>query len=285
MAEEQKPVLPAADPAPLGLGAFALTTFVLSVHNAGWAPDIYWLGLAFFYGGLAQLLAGMWEFKNRNVFGATAFSTYGAFWMGLGFYVVLILAGKGPAKAADISNSLGWFTFAFAIFNTYMLLWSLRVNKAVFGVFLTLEITEILLFLGFFGSPTLLQAGGVAGVITAFVAWYASAAGVINGMSTTPVLPVGAPFWIEGQFAPRPRPRPQADYAPPRRTRPRPAPGEYDEYEDEPRPRARTSPAESDYDELRPTGRARRPVDNDYDEIAPAAKPGSRRAAVEEPEA
>src|SRR5579884_2372744 len=84
-----------ADPAPLGLGAFALTTFVLSVHNAGWAPDLIWLGLAFFYGGLAQFAAGMWEFKNRNTFGATAFSTYGAFWLALAFFVTF-MAGKLP---------------------------------------------------------------------------------------------------------------------------------------------------------------------------------------------
>ena len=78
---------PAADPAPLGLAGFALTTFLLSGHNASWIPDLIWVGPAIFYGGMAQLLAGMWEFRNRNVFGATAFSTYGAFWMGLGLFV------------------------------------------------------------------------------------------------------------------------------------------------------------------------------------------------------
>ena len=68
---------PAADPAPLGLAGFALTTFLLSGHNASWIPDLIWVGPAIFYGGLAQFAAGMWEFRNRNVFGATAFSTYG----------------------------------------------------------------------------------------------------------------------------------------------------------------------------------------------------------------
>ena len=86
--------IPAADPAPLGLAAFALTTFILSGHNASFIPDIAWLGLAFFYGGLVQLLAGMWEFRNRNVFGATAFSTYGGFWMGLGFFVTIVLVSQ-----------------------------------------------------------------------------------------------------------------------------------------------------------------------------------------------
>ena len=195
--------IPAADPAPLGLAAFALTTFILSGHNATFIPDIAWLGLAFFYGGLAQLLAGMWEFRNRNVFGATAFSTYGAFWMALGFFVTLVLISKTVAAAVtgpNLLNALAWFLLAFAIFNFYMLLWSTRVNVAVFMVFLTLQITEILLAWGFFreahgGSPWITHAGGWAGVVTAGFAWYASAAGVVNGMSPRPVLPVGSPLW------------------------------------------------------------------------------------------
>ena len=95
IAEERRVVptlieaVPAADPAPLGLAAFALTTFLLSGHNASFIPDVIWLGPALFYGGLCQLLAGMWEFRNRNVFGATAFSTYGGFWIALGIFVVL----------------------------------------------------------------------------------------------------------------------------------------------------------------------------------------------------
>jgi uncharacterized protein len=195
--------VPAADPAPLGLAAFALTTFILSGHNASFIPDLIWVGPALFYGGMAQLLAGMWEFRNRNVFGATAFSTYGGFWMALGIFIVLDVVSKTFAHAlagANTTNALAWFVLAFAIFNTYMLLWSTRVNTAVFGVFLTLEITEILLVIGFFnmshgGSQYLLHAAGWAGVVTAGVAWYASAAGVGNGMSPVPVLPVGAPMW------------------------------------------------------------------------------------------
>jgi succinate-acetate transporter protein len=203
---------PVADPAPLGLAAFALTTFVLSGHNASFIPDGIWIGLAVFYGGLVQLLAGMWEFRNRNVFGATAFSTYGGFWLALGAFVVLATTSQGFAgllKGPDVDNALAWFLIAFAIFNTYMLLWSTRVNWAVTGVFLTLEITEILLAIGFFRvahgySPYMLHAGGWAGVITAAVAWYTSAAGVVNGMSPRPVLPVGRPLWGEVPLAARP---------------------------------------------------------------------------------
>src|SRR5919204_6623553 len=143
--------VPAADPAPLGLAAFALTTFILSGHTATFIPDLIWVGLALFYGGLVQLLAGMWEFRNPNVFGATAFSTYGGFWLALGIFVVLAEATSlgGGLKGHDLDNGLAWFLLSFAIFNTYMMLWSLRVNMAVFGVFLTLEITEILLAIGF----------------------------------------------------------------------------------------------------------------------------------------
>jgi len=194
------PALPVADPAPLGLAAFALTTFMLSGHNAGFIPDIIWVGLALFYGGMIQLLAGMWEFRNRNVFGATAFSTYGGFWLSLGIFVILAeLTSLGKA-VGNVDAALAWFLLAFAIFNTYMMIWSTRVNYAVFGVFLTLEITEILLVIGFFslgsgGSDLFVKIGGWAGIVTALVAWYASAAGVGNGMSPKKVLPVGHPFW------------------------------------------------------------------------------------------
>ena len=186
-----------ADPTALGLAGFGLTTFVLSVHNAGWAPDVVWIGLALFYGGMAQFTAGMWEFKNRNTFGATAFSSYGAFWLSLAAFALLALFGK--VSTSDLSKDLGWFVLAFAIFNTYMMLWSLRTNMAVFLVFLTLEITEILLFIGYFGAgKEWITWGGYLGVITALVAWYTSAAVVVNSMGPSRVLPVGGPIWSTG---------------------------------------------------------------------------------------
>ena len=192
---------PAADPAPLGLAGFALTTFLLSGHNASWIPDLIWVGPAIFYGGLAQLLAGMWEFRNRNVFGATAFSTYGGFWMGLGLFIILGVNGKffGGFAGGDLTNALAWYLFAFAIFNTYMLIGSMRVNMAVFLVFLFLEITEIVLVIGFFnlshgGTEWWLHFGGWCGIATAAMAWYTSAAGVMNGTAGRKVFPVGSPM-------------------------------------------------------------------------------------------
>jgi uncharacterized protein len=196
--------VPAADPAPLGLAGFALTTFLLSGHNATWIPDLIWVGPALFYGGLCQLLAGMWEYRNRNVFGATAFSTYGGFWMSLGIVIVLANVSSTFGKAllaGNVFNALAWFLFAFAVFNTYMLMWSTRVNAAVFVVFLTLEITEIVLAIGFWNSAHIghesgwVHWGGWIGIITAAAAWYTSAAGVVNGMSPRAVLPVGRPMW------------------------------------------------------------------------------------------
>ncbi len=184
-----------ADPAPLGLAAFALTTFLLSAKNAGWTHGTdAWLGYAVAYGGLCQLLAGMWEFRNRNVFGATAFSTYGGFWIGLALYALLV-APTAKGNVGMIQNDEGWILLAFAIFNLYMLLWSTQVNMAVMAVFLTLQVTEIVLFIGFFmHNETTIKVGGVVGVITALVAWYTSAAGVINGMVGGAMLWVGRPL-------------------------------------------------------------------------------------------
>jgi succinate-acetate transporter protein len=203
MAEEIRTVQtpPVADPAALGLGAFALTTFLLSAANAGWmtsASGSAWLGYAFAYGGLIQLLAGMWEFRNRNVFGATAFSTYGGFWIGLGLWALLV----APTAGAKGGKDLGWILLAFAIFNTYMLLWSSMLSMAVFGVFLTLEATEIVLFVGNFAANTnIVKIGGYVGVLTALVAWYASAAVVANSTAGRVIVPVGQALWKPGVAA------------------------------------------------------------------------------------
>jgi uncharacterized protein len=197
-----------ADPAPLGLAAFALTTFLLSAINAGWAKTSTggdWWGYAIAYGGIAQVLAGMWEFRNKNVFGATAFSTYGGFWIGVGLWLHFI-APTAAAHPVSLNRDLGWILLAFAIFNSYMLIISTQLNMAVFLVFLTLELTEIFLFIGNFttSAPALppdptssapILIGGYLGVLTALVAWYASAAGVLNGIKGRVVAPVGKPLF------------------------------------------------------------------------------------------
>ena len=149
------------------------------------------------YGGLVQLLAGMWEFRNRNVFGATAFGSYGGFWLGLFFYIQLV--GKGllahPITASLFNRDVGWILLAFAIFNTYMMsVGPGRQHGRVRGVPHP-GATEIILFAGNFALSTgTIKLGGYVGVLTALVAWYTSAAGVFNGMRGKTVVPVGRPL-------------------------------------------------------------------------------------------
>jgi len=194
----------------LGLAAFALTTFLLSSRNAGWMSSTTgnaWLPFALAYGGLAQLLAAMWEFRNRNVVGTTGFGTFGAFWIGLGFYILLVVnpavAAIKPATAAatvtSINHDLGWILLGFAIFTTYATILILQTNTALAVTFILLWVTLIVLCIGQFNAGTALplaptatiKIGGYLGVITAVVAWYTSAAGMAAGMGGKLRLPVG----------------------------------------------------------------------------------------------
>jgi uncharacterized protein len=182
---------PIADPGPLGLAAFALTTFVLSMFNAdligkGGEPIVF--GLAFAYGGLAQLLAGMWEFRTGNTFGAVAFTSFGAFWLSYWAFVQFY-AAKVPA--ADAGHAIGLYLIAWGIFTTYMLVASLRTTAAITTVFLLLAVTFLLLGIGNAGAhPNIIKAGGYVGIATAVAAWYASFAAVTNSTFGRTVLPV-----------------------------------------------------------------------------------------------
>jgi succinate-acetate transporter protein len=179
-----------ADPAPLGLAAFALTTFVLSLINAklipaGTVPVV--LGLALAYGGLAQLLAGMWEFRRGNTFGATAFGSFGAFWISFWAYVTFY-ADKIPA--ADAGKASGWFLIAWGIFTTLMFLASLRTTVGLVALFALLAATFYVLGAGDLGgSSGVTQVGGYLGIVTAAVAWYCCVAGVLSSTFGKPVLP------------------------------------------------------------------------------------------------
>jgi succinate-acetate transporter protein len=180
-----------ADPAPLGLAGFALTTFVLSMFNAGLVSDKgepVVFGLALAYGGVAQLLAGMWEFKNNNAFGATAFSSFGAFW--LSFWAFEQFFAKG-IPAADLGHAVGLYLIGWGIFTAYMWVASFRVSVAVNLVFLLLTVTFALLGIGESGAHTdIVKAGGYVGLATAAAAWYASFAVVTNKTFGRIVLPV-----------------------------------------------------------------------------------------------
>jgi succinate-acetate transporter protein len=185
MADEQR----VADPGPLGLAGFAMTTFCLSAANAnlwhgGGAAAA--LALALVYGGIAQFAAGMWEFHRKNTFGALAFTSYGAFW--IAFYVLL----KIPAIPAG-TDTVAVFLLAWTIFTFYLMIAALRTSTAVLLVFVALTVTFVLLTIGNWGAghESIVKAGGWTGLVTAAFAWYASAAGVINDTHKKVVLPVG----------------------------------------------------------------------------------------------
>jgi succinate-acetate transporter protein len=180
-----------ADPGPLGLAGFAMTTFVLSMFNADLvssAGEPVVFALAFAYGGLAQLLAGMWEFRTGNTFGAVAFSSFGAFWLSLAVFNVWF---ADTIPAADIGHAAGLYLWAWAIFTAYMCVASLRTTGAVFLVFALLTATFILLAIGASGAHTnITKWGGYIGLATAAAAWYASFAAVCNSTFGRTVLPV-----------------------------------------------------------------------------------------------
>jgi len=180
-----------ADPGPLGLAAFAMTTFVLSMFNADLVSrsgESVTLGLALAYGGIAQVLAGMWEFRTGNTFGAVAFTSYGAFWISFWAFVQFYAAG---IPAADAGHAVGLYLIAWGIFTSYMFIASLRTTGAIALVFILLAVTYFLLGIGNAnGTDSLVKAGGWVGLATAIAAWYASFAAVTNATFGRLVLPV-----------------------------------------------------------------------------------------------
>jgi succinate-acetate transporter protein len=182
-----------ADPAPLGLGAFALTTFVLSAVNAGWFPatvEPVVFGLDLAYGGIAQFAAGIWEFAKGNTFGATAFCSYGGFW--LSFWYLTGHTDLSGASAGDAGHAVGLYLLAWGIFTAYMSVAAIKTNLAVFAVFVLLTLTFLALAWGEFATSTgIHKFGGYLGLLTALTAWYASMAGVTAFTWGRQILPVG----------------------------------------------------------------------------------------------
>lgn len=189
-AENAEAAAPArANPAPLGLAAFALTTFVLSASNAGWytGGTTIVIGLALFYGGLGQVIAGMWEFRNGNTFAAAAFSSYGGFWLAFGWML--------QNKQVPNDTALGYVLLAWGIFTFLWFLGTLRTNLALMGVFLFLTLTFFALAISFMGGGSSWgQIGGYLGVITAVFAWYTAMAGMLAAGKNAfqlPTFPMG----------------------------------------------------------------------------------------------
>ena len=179
-----------ADPAPLGLAAFALTTFLLSLVNAGVMPkdtEPVMLGVALAFGGIAQLLAGMWEFRKGNVFGATVFTSYGAFWLSFWAYLTFYADGI-PAEHHGVAA--GWYLIAWAIFTTLMLVAALRTTAVLAILFAVVAVVFVLLALGAInGSAALTTMGGILGLVAAGLAWYLCLAAVSASTFGRPILP------------------------------------------------------------------------------------------------
>ena len=209
-AERAEAVPTVANPAPLGLSAFALTTFVLSASNAQFLftgiPPVTGaiaLGLAAFYGGVVQLIAGIQEFRRNNTFAATAFCSYGGFWLAVAFTLSPLFGGKNlvdlasAGAATDAAKGVGIFLLGWTIFTGLMFLGTLRSNLALMGVFFFLFLTFLALTIGWLsglptpgsGSLTWVNIGGWLGIITALLAWYTALAAILESGPATFRLP------------------------------------------------------------------------------------------------
>jgi succinate-acetate transporter protein len=181
-----------ADPGPLGLASFAATTFILSMFNSGLmgsAGEPIVLGMALAVGGIAQFVAGMWEFRTGNTFGAAAFTSYGAFW--ISFWAFEQFYASKITDQATAMHAVGLYLITWGIFTAYMTIASLRVSAAVCTVFVLLTATFLLLGIGNAAESTsIVKAGGYVGLATAVAAWYASFAGVANATFGRIILPV-----------------------------------------------------------------------------------------------
>ena len=179
-----------ANPAPLGLMGFGMTTVLLNIHNAGFfGLDAMILGMGIFFGGLAQVIAGIMEFKKNNTFGTTAFTSYGFFWMAL--VALNILPEMGYGEPAN-SLSMAAFLFMWGVFTLFMFIGTLRISRALQVVFGTLTLLFFLLALGnFTGSALILTIAGYEGIICGFSAIYAAMAQVLNELYGKEVMPIG----------------------------------------------------------------------------------------------
>ena len=184
-----------ANPAPLGLVGFGLTTVILSLVNAGVLPsggEQVVLPLALAYGGLIQMIAGILEFRTGNTFGTVAFLSYGAFWWW--FALLVLLGSHGVLDLSQAGTTIGATLIAWGVFTLYMWIATFRLSRALWWIFLTLWITFFLLGFGtLLGRSALGIAGGWVGLVCGLLAMYTSFALVTNATFGRTVIPVGAP--------------------------------------------------------------------------------------------
>jgi succinate-acetate transporter protein len=179
-----------ANPAPLGLLGFGMTTVLLNIHNAGYfGLGSMILGMGLCYGGVAQVIAGLMEWKKGNTFGTTAFTSYGLFWISL--VVLLVLPKMGLAEATS-STGMGAYLGMWGIFTAVLFVATLRMNRALQFVFGTLALLFFLLAAGdFMGNPAITMLAGYEGIICGLAACYAGLAQVLNGIYERTIAPLG----------------------------------------------------------------------------------------------
>ena len=179
-----------SNPAPLGLMGFGMTTVLLNIHNAGFYPlDSMILAMGIFYGGLAQVIAGIMEWKKSNTFGTTAFTSYGLFWLTL---VGLLLMAKGGWWQGPTAGAMAAYLFMWGLFTFFMFIGTLRLNRALQFVFATLTLLFWLLAWGdATGSAAIKHFAGYEGIICGFSAIYTAMAQVLNEVYGKTVLPLG----------------------------------------------------------------------------------------------
>jgi uncharacterized protein len=179
-----------ANPGPLGLMAFGTTTLLLNIHNAGIIKmSAMILAMGFFYGGLAQVVAGIMEWKKNSTFGMTAFLSYGFFWL---TFVALFAFPKWIGADAAAANALGWYLITWGLFTALMFVGTLRINRSLQTVFLSLAILYVLLAIGeWSGNATIGKVAGWEGIFVGLSAIYGSIAQVWNELYGRVVLPLG----------------------------------------------------------------------------------------------
>ncbi len=182
---------PLANPAPLGLLGFGVTTVLLNLHNVGfYGLGSMILGMGLFYGGLAQVIAGVMEWKKNNTFGLTAFTSYGLFWLSL--VGLVVMPEMGIAQPTE-PKALAFYLFGWGVFTLVMFIGTLRLSRALQVIFFSLAVLFFLLAWGnAVNNPTIIRIAGIEGIICGHAAIYAGLAQVLNEVYGRTILPLGA---------------------------------------------------------------------------------------------
>lgn len=195
MTDEKREVLATVkdtvgNPAPLGLMAFGMTTVLLNIHNAGaYGMNTMILAMAVFYGGIAQVIAAVEEYKKNNTFGATAFASFGLFWL---TFVAIFAFPKWMGIDPPTESALAWYLLAWGVFTALMFVGTLKINRSLQTVFLSLTVLFVLLAIGkWTDNATIIKVAGWEGIFVGLSAVYGSIAQIWNELYGRVVLPIG----------------------------------------------------------------------------------------------